>query len=563
MNKSKKSKITSFKIYILQHENEDRDFVRIAFNRDMGRKPSYICEPRSLLNKPAVLYDRLCDAGADLKFPQTEIKTFIKNIMDNHEEELGLYCTTTGWKKFDTRIVYLLGKKLITASNKNLPVFLSDDLKPSEPATSGTLPEWKNEVASLASNSIAASTAIMTSLAGPLLKFSKLMETFVINFAGNGSTGKSTSLRVAASIWRDPAVLPSWNTTEQGLNEELALHNDNCIILDDTQQGAAAGRDKLSEFMTVTHRATHGTTRQRSKTVANSLPAYTTKCLLLSSSPELVSITKSKHGRDTDDGDRARFLEMQIHHGDNGGIWAETDVKKLNADNGRELSDRLSNAAKSNFGCAGQAWIKYLIQHQSLIEDTIVKLTDKFLSQLKLDKNDSVKARIAQKIALLYAAGRIAIKANILPWKKAQVLKVANAAYDNIIANAFPKPNHITDLWSIFFASLSDTTKFITHNAPTLKGVNFDENMYGIIQENNNKILIKAESLKAIYRKGGQENDMGYHQLIKQLIKIKAIKKGHTKTLTQSIRVGYDNKKIRFLVLDKTKIDEEHFLFSK
>lgn len=175
----------------------------------MGREPSYICASRSLLNKPAVLYDRLCDAGADLKFPRTETKTFIKSIMDNHEEELGLYCITTGWKTFDTSMVYLLGKKLIAASNKNLPVFLSDDLKPSELATSGTLLKWKNEVASLASNSIAASTAIMTSLAGPLLKFSKLMETFVINFAGNGSTGKSTSLRVAASIWRDPAVLLS------------------------------------------------------------------------------------------------------------------------------------------------------------------------------------------------------------------------------------------------------------------------------------------------------------------------------------------------------------------
>lgn len=556
-------RIENFDMYILQHENECKDYVRIEFERDMGRSRSYICVPRSELSKPAKLYDALIDAGAHLEFKKSQTDIFVQLLTNRCNEKLGQLCNTTGWKKVDEKLVYLLGSQLITGSQVTMPVFLHNELSKLEKNTSGSLLAWKNNVGKLAVHSHAAATAILVSLAAPLLKFSKLTETFVINFAGNGSTGKSTSLRAGASIWRDPTVLPSWNITEQGLNEELARHNDNCIILDDTQQGAAAGRDKINEFMSVTHRITHGNTRKRSITVAPSLPTYKARALLLSSSPEPVSSIKSKHGGSTDDGDRARFLEINICHGSLGGIWVGIDPKTLKANSCRELSERLSNAAKINYGRVGKVWIKYLVKHQSSLEKKVTKLTGNFISQLKLDNTDSVKARIAQKIALIYAAGIIAIKAGVLPWKKAQVLQSANHVYKNIIKNAFSNSILKIKVWDILYTRLNEEDKFIQYSGHTLKGVDFKEESYGINHTNKSLLFIRVEALKNILKECNLENKPSYNEAIDQLSHINALHEGHGDKPTQSIRVGKNDRKIRFLVLKKDLINAERAVVQK
>lgn len=71
-------RIENFDMYILQHENEGKDYVRIEFERDMGRSRSYICVPRSELSKPAKLYDALIDAGAHLEFKKSQTNIFVQ-----------------------------------------------------------------------------------------------------------------------------------------------------------------------------------------------------------------------------------------------------------------------------------------------------------------------------------------------------------------------------------------------------------------------------------------------------------------------------------------------------
>lgn len=70
--------------------------------------------------------------------------------------------------------------------------------------------------------------ALSCSFAGPLLKLAGL-EGGCFAFEGGSSSGKTTALKVAASVWGGEAHVRAWRTTDNGLEGLAALHNDNVL----------------------------------------------------------------------------------------------------------------------------------------------------------------------------------------------------------------------------------------------------------------------------------------------------------------------------------------------
>ena len=57
------------------------------------------------------------------------------------------------------------------------------------------------------------------------------------HFRGASSSGKTTALKVAASVWGHPSEYPRlWRATANGLEGLAALHNDGLLILDELSQ---------------------------------------------------------------------------------------------------------------------------------------------------------------------------------------------------------------------------------------------------------------------------------------------------------------------------------------
>jgi putative DNA primase/helicase len=56
------------------------------------------------------------------------------------------------------------------------------------------------------------------------------------SFEGGSSSGKTTALQIAASVWGGPEHVRSWRATDNGLEGIAALHNDNVLILDEMGQ---------------------------------------------------------------------------------------------------------------------------------------------------------------------------------------------------------------------------------------------------------------------------------------------------------------------------------------
>lgn len=100
--------------------------------------------------------------------------------------------------------------------------------------TAGTLEGWR-EIAVLAVGNSRLSFALCAAFAGPLLRLAGL-EGGGFSFEGGSSSGKTTALQIAASVWGGPEHVRSWRATDNGLENIAVLHNDNVLVLDEVGQ---------------------------------------------------------------------------------------------------------------------------------------------------------------------------------------------------------------------------------------------------------------------------------------------------------------------------------------
>ena len=95
--------------------------------------------------------------------------------------------------------------------------------------------DWRNNIGKYCSGNSRLIFAVSTAFAGALLYKSGL-ESGGFHFVGGSSCGKSTILRVAASVWGGENYLRTWRATDNGLEGIAAMHNDSLLVLDELGQ---------------------------------------------------------------------------------------------------------------------------------------------------------------------------------------------------------------------------------------------------------------------------------------------------------------------------------------
>jgi putative DNA primase/helicase len=111
----------------------------------------------------------------------------------------------------------------------------------------GTLVDWQQGVGALASGHALAVLAISAALAGPRLQLAT-REGGGLNFFGPSSTGKTTLLHAAASVWgrgASPGYIRTWRATANGLEGAAAGATDTALVLDEI--GVVEARERSCE----------------------------------------------------------------------------------------------------------------------------------------------------------------------------------------------------------------------------------------------------------------------------------------------------------------------------
>ncbi|WP_433541155.1 DUF927 domain-containing protein [Streptosporangium sandarakinum] len=250
----------------------------------------------------------------------------------------------------------------------------------------GTLAGWREAVMSLQGYP-AASMAMYGAFAAPLLRVLKAPSS-VLDIYGRSTRGKTTALRIGASVWGDPGedstLIGSWRTTMLGIEYRLHIGNGLPAILDDTRTAAEGLVDQ------VLYQVSQGRGKARGGGWANSLPWQT----ILLSTGEQSALSMCAH-----EGASARVMSMGEPPFGTGG----TDSARA--------ADMVRSGIEAHHGVAGPAFVERLRAADS--EGLRRRWADMTVPLLG---DSDISARRARNLAVLALAATLAYEWEILPF---------------------------------------------------------------------------------------------------------------------------------------------------
>ena len=267
--------------------------------------------------------------------------------------------------------------------------------------TAGTLDGWK-EIATLSIGNSRLSFALCAAFAGPLLRLAGL-EGGGFSFEGGSSSGKTTALQIAASVWGGPEHVRSWRATDNGLENIAVLHNDNVLILDEV--GQVNGKI-LAECA---YMLANGQGKGRSSREGHLRKSHSWRLLFLSSGELRLADKLAENGLKSRGGQEVRFVGLPV------------DTSMLTELHGfphaGAVVNRLKELTDLHYGHAGRAFL-----HKLTEPDTMTTVLSELQPALANTVNRLVPAgadgqvrRVAQRFALCGLAGGLAVQMEILP----------------------------------------------------------------------------------------------------------------------------------------------------
>jgi hypothetical protein len=233
---------------------------------------------------------------------------------------------------------------------------------------------------------------------------------FILDWAARTSTGKTTSLRISASVWGNPdehdvdSLVGSWDSTTVWIERASAILTGLPVFLDETQRAKDA-----NAVAKVLYEVAQG--RGRGRGNPKGISRVRTWQTVLFSTGEMPATTFT-----TDGGTRARCVEIT------GSPFGQSNTETA------ALVSGLNATVCANYGHAGPLVVQWLLSHRDLWGD----LQDAYRSSisdysgsvpLKSKVDRAIVDRLAHYFAAIHTAGVVASAALDLPYEFQDPLK--------------------------------------------------------------------------------------------------------------------------------------------
>jgi len=291
--------------------------------------------------------------------------------------------------------------------------FQSDVITECEFHQAGSLTDWQNEIGKLCVGNIPLMVSVAAALAGPLLKFIDRQQGGGIHWVGDSSSGKSTAVEIAASVWGSSEFIRSWSATANGLEGIAATRNDTCLILDEIDEASAHEIGKIS-YMLV-----NGQGKQRAGKVGLARKIQRWRLITISTGERTVTSIMHEIGKRPNAGQLVRLLSIPVafEHG------AFSNLHGF--ESGRNLADHLKAMRLKHYGHIGPAFIRRIMNDKC----DYFGLLDTYLQPFNEEVKTNLEQRAATVFAIIALAGELAIEYGILPWEKTSAWDAALIAF--------------------------------------------------------------------------------------------------------------------------------------
>ena len=367
---------------------------------------------------------------------------------------------------------------------------------PSE-ITTGKLKGWKRDVAAHAVHSSRLMMSLCSAFSGFVIRFAN-MESGGFHFFGDSSIGKSGCLKFSASVCGGVRFVESWNTTDKAFEEMAAAHNDSILILDELKLVHEDPKKAAEIVMKRVYMIADGQGKKR--TIGFEDCSAIWALTFLSAGEVSLNDHASDGGRSRIKGEQVRVVDIPADAGKGLGVFESLPKEFSSAG---DFAVHLEKMCGKNHGAAKLAFLKKLTSalHDNSfdVEGFLTERMDSFIKARCPDRSDGQEIRIAKRFALVYAAGSLAIKFDVLPFKRRDIRRAITACYNAAIEH-HPRsmPDKVEEakarlLAALECSSILDVTdKEYSHTDDQLAGASG----YRINVKGKPHIALKAESLE-------------------------------------------------------------------
>ncbi|WP_372837494.1 DUF927 domain-containing protein [Phaeovulum sp.] len=272
----------------------------------------------------------------------------------------------------------------------------------------GTLADWRDSVAALAMGNSRLVLAVSAAFAAPLLALTG-EDGGGFHFRGGSSSGKSTALAVAGSVWGGGGVrgyVQSWRTTDNALEALAAMHDDACLCLDELSQVESKAAGAAAYMLG------NGVGKARAGREGQARKSHEWRLLFLSSGEMGLADKIRESGGRIAAGMEVRVIDLR---GDAGaGLGLFEDIH--GAENAAAFAQSLKAAVGRSFGTPARAFLRQIVADPAATRDGIAELRRGFVAAALPPSADGQVRRVADRFALVAAAGELASSIGITGW---------------------------------------------------------------------------------------------------------------------------------------------------
>lgn len=330
-----------------------------------------------------------------------------------------------GWHGDGENAVYVLSDKTYGAAPGEVWLFESEGPRVNSFKTRGTLAEWRAEVAELCAGNSRLLFACSVAFAAPLVHLTGA-ENGGVNLIGSSGIGKTTVLRVGASVCGSPDYLERLRATDNGLESTFLGKCDAPAFLDEMGQ---LGPQIAGEAI---YMAANGQAKARATRTGGMRERGSWRTLFLLSSEVSLAGHMAEAGKAPKAGQQTRLADVSVDAG--AGLGAFEDLHLYAS--GHEFAQALARACSSQYGTAYTAFLSRLMHERG------PRLLDHLREQIRLferkhltDSAEGQARRVAARFGLIGAAGELAREWLELPWGEGEAMRAAGNLFSTWLSS--------------------------------------------------------------------------------------------------------------------------------
>lgn len=287
----------------------------------------------------------------------------------------------------------------------------------------GSLTDWKNNISALCVGNSRLLFSVSTAFAAPLLHLTG-MESGGVHLRGDSSTGKTTALRVAASVWGGLEYLQRWRATDNGLEALSVQHSDCLLVLDELGQVDPKAAGEAAYMLA------NGAGKARANRGGGLRDPSSWRILFISSGEAGLSEHMAEAKKKPKAGQEIRLLDIPADAGAGFGMFEDLHQYA----GGAVFSKAITDACGKNFGTAAEPFLLKLIDNSSKVAGWVKNLQREFSQNHVESEAGGQVHRAALRFALIGAAGELATNWNITGWQPGEAMQAAATCFKAWIA---------------------------------------------------------------------------------------------------------------------------------